>query len=222
MAVMKIKDAVGDNLRTDIKDTELKAFLKLANTINMAKLETISLYSTDDKPAPLMTTGTINKISYVLPTAGVGNYGNIRAYIKRKFSAEPFTAENAQIAVAFCILFGSCTTTQYVPVIENHTDTLIQTKVLRDSVWLHDSIHVMERGDTMLIEKWHTRYVTKETHDTTYVSKTDSVPVPYPVEVQVPAELTWWQQTRLHLANVLLWALLIAGAGWLLKKKLWR
>ena len=126
------------------------------------------------------------------------------------------------VVIAFCILFGSCTTTQYVPVIENHTDTLIQTKVLRDSVWLHDSIHVMERGDTVLIEKWHTRYVTKETHDTTYVSKTDSVPVPYPVEVQVPAELTWWQQTRLHLANVLLWTLLIAGAGWLLKKKLWR
>ena len=98
-AVMQIKDAVGDNLRTDIKDTELKSFIKLANTVNMAKIETISLYSTDDKPAPLMTTGMINKISYVFPSAGVGNYDSIRAYIKRKFSAEPFTAENAQVAV---------------------------------------------------------------------------------------------------------------------------
>lgn len=99
IAVMKIKDAVGDNLRTDFKDTEIKALIKLANTMNIAKLENISLYSTDDKPAALLTTGTINKISYVLPTAGVGNYANIRAYIKRKFSAEAFTSENAQIAV---------------------------------------------------------------------------------------------------------------------------
>ena len=99
VAVMKIKDAVGDNLRTDFKDNELKTLLKLANTMNIAKLENISLYSTDDKPAPLMTTGMINKISYVFPSAGVGNYNSIRAYIKRKFSAEAFTAENAQITV---------------------------------------------------------------------------------------------------------------------------
>ncbi len=98
-AVMKIKDAVGDNLRTDVKDTELKTFIKLANTLNLAKIDNISLYSTDDKPSPLMTTATINKISYVIPSAGVGNYANIHSYIKRKFSAEPFTAENAQIAV---------------------------------------------------------------------------------------------------------------------------
>jgi hypothetical protein len=41
----------------------------------------------------------------------------------------------------------------------------------------------------------------------------DSIPVPVPVEVvkEVPAELTWWQQTRLHLANILLWSLLIVG-----------
>ena len=99
VAVMKIKDAVGDNLRTDFKDTEIKTLLKLANTVNIAKLETISLYSTDDKPAPLMTTATINGISYVVPSEGVGKYGNIRSYIKRKFSSEPFTSENAQITV---------------------------------------------------------------------------------------------------------------------------
>lgn len=98
-AVIQIKDAVGDNLRTDFKDTEIKTALKVASNVDMAALETISLYSTDDKPAALMTTGTINGISYVLPTAGVGNYSNIKAYIKRKMSAEAFTSENAQISV---------------------------------------------------------------------------------------------------------------------------
>jgi hypothetical protein len=34
----------------------------------------------------------------------------------------------------------------------------------------------------------------------------DSIPVPYPVEVikEVPEELSWWQQLRLWLGNVLL------------------
>ena len=99
MAVMEIKDAVGDNLRTDFKDTELKTLVKLGGTINFTALETLSLFTTEDKPAPLMKTGTINGISYVLPTAGLNNYGTIHAYIKRKFTAAPFTSENAQIVV---------------------------------------------------------------------------------------------------------------------------
>lgn len=32
----------------------------------------------------------------------------------------------------------------------------------------------------------------------------DSIPVPYPVEVEVPAQLTWWQKTRMHGGEVLL------------------
>ena len=99
-----------------------------------------------------------------------------------------------------------CTTTKYVTVPEYHTDTLIQTQVQKDSVWLHDSTFIREKGDTVLIERWHTQYKWRELHDTTYISKTDSVPAPYPVETikEVPAQLTWWQQTRLHLANILL------------------
>ena len=97
-----------------------------------------------------------------------------------------------------------CTTTKYVTVPEYHTDTLIQTKVLKDSVWLHDSTFIREKGDTVLIERWHTQYKWRELHDTTYVSKTDSIPYPVEVTKEVPAKLTWWQQTRLYLANILL------------------
>jgi hypothetical protein len=49
--------------------------------------------------------------------------------------------------------------------------------------------------------------------------------IPYPVEVvkEVPAQLTWWQQTRIHLANILLWLLLLAavvcGVKWYIKNK---
>jgi hypothetical protein len=46
----------------------------------------------------------------------------------------------------------------------------------------------------------------------------DSIPVPYPVEKQVPAELTWWQQTKMHIGGVVLWLIGIAAVVWLIKK----
>ena len=92
------------------------------------------------------------------------------------------------LALSMC----SCTTTQYVPVIEHKTDTLIQTRLQRDSIYLKDSTHVSEKqnGDTLVIERdrWHTKYVEKQVRDTTYISKTDTVPAPYPVIKEVPRQ----------------------------------
>ena len=68
------------------------------------------------------------------------------------------------IAFAVCALFGSCTTTKYVPVIEHRTDTLIQTNLQHDSIYVHDSIMVSQQGDTVRIEKWHTKYVERESY----------------------------------------------------------
>lgn len=116
----------------------------------------------------------------------------------------------------------SCTTTKVVTVEKVKTDTTYIVKHQRDSVWKHDSIRVSEKGDTVTIEKWHTKYIEREVHDTLYRAKHDSVPVPYPVEKIVPAELSWWQQARIHLANILLYGLVIVGiiqlGKWHLKK----
>ena len=105
----------------------------------------------------------------------------------------------------------SCTTTRVVTVERVKNDTTYITKQQRDSIWLHDSIHVTERGDTISIERWHTKYIEREVHDTLYRAKTDSVPVPYEVIKEVPAELSWWQTARIYLANILLYAILIFG-----------
>ena len=113
------------------------------------------------------------------------------------------------IALAACSLFSGCSTTKYVPVIEYHTDTLIQTKVVHDSIYINDSTVITEKGDTVRIEKWHTKYITRESHDTLYISKTDTIPKPYPVEKEVPAELTWWQQMRIHIGGIVIFLALI-------------
>jgi hypothetical protein len=123
------------------------------------------------------------------------------------------------IACALITMCTGCTTTQYVPVIEHKTDTVYQNKVKHDSIWQHDSVQIMIKGDSVTIDRWHTKYVSKEVHDTTYISKTDSVPVPYPVEKLVPAELTTWQKLRMNIGTFMIFATLLFAVGWLLKRK---
>lgn len=116
------------------------------------------------------------------------------------------------LAVVIMMLTG-CTTIRYVPVVEHRTDTVQITRQQRDSIWLHDSISVKEKDDTIRIEKWHTKYIESISHDTTYISKRDTIPCPYPVEVEVEKQLTWWQKFRLNMANLILWFLLIWGVA---------
>ena len=113
----------------------------------------------------------------------------------------------AAVGILLCAMFSGCTTTKYITVPEYHTDTLRQVTVRHDSVMVHDSIHVSDKGDTVLIEKWHTQYRDRIVRDTIYQSKRDSIPYPVEVVKEVPAKLTWWQQTRLHMANIVLWLL---------------
>ena len=106
------------------------------------------------------------------------------------------------------LLLTSCTTTKVVEVEKVRTDTTYITKWQRDSVWLHDSIRVREKGDSVWVERWHTKFVEREVHDTLYQAKTDSIPVPYWKIKEVPAPLSWWQKLRLWLGNIVLLSLL--------------
>ena len=129
--------------------------------------------------------------------------------------------QNFCIAILVVVLMAGCKTKEKVVTVEKvRNDTTYITKHQRDSVWLHDSIHVTEKGDTIRIEKWHTKYIEKATHDTLYQHKTDSVPVPYPVEKLVERELSWWQQTRIHLGEALLAIAGIAVVVFVIRRKL--
>ena len=128
---------------------------------------------------------------------------------------------NFCLIILFALLFIGCKTKERVVTVEKvRNATTYITKHQRDSVWLHVSNHVTEKGDTIRIERWHTKYVEKATHDTLYQHKTDSVPVPYPVEKLVERELTWWQQTRMHLGEALLALAGIAVVLFVIKRKL--
>lgn len=126
----------------------------------------------------------------------------------------------AAVVVMVVLTLCGCKSVEYVAVTQEHTDTLWQSHSLRDSIYVHDSTYVFERGDTVMVEKWHTKYKLKEVHDTTYVATHDTIPAPYPVEVvkEVPADISWWQQTRMHIGGVVLWLIGIVAVVWLIKK----
>lgn len=115
------------------------------------------------------------------------------------------------------LIFTSCTTTRVVERVR--TDTLMITKLQRDSIWLHDSTIVKVKGDTVEVEKWHTKYVEKAVYDTIYKSKTDSIPVPVPVEKKVEKQLSGWQNFRLWMGNIALIAILLF-MGWRILKRI--
>lgn len=96
------------------------------------------------------------------------------------------------LAMTLCSLMG-CKSVKYVPVTEyrdryvSRTDTMVKV----DSVYLHDSVSVMMRGDTVYMTK--TRY--KDRLKYVYNTRTDTVTVhdsvPYPVKVEVEKKETF-------------------------------
>jgi hypothetical protein len=119
----------------------------------------------------------------------------------------------AVVVVVVVLALCGCKSVEYVAVPQQHTDTLIITKHQRDSIFLKDSTHVSEKGDTVRIEHWRTQFVKKEVHDTTYIANHDTIPAPYPVEVvkEVEKDLSWWQLTKMHIGGVVLWLIGIAA-----------
>ena len=109
------------------------------------------------------------------------------------------------LMLAFC----SCKSVEYVPVIEHKTDTLIQTKVQHDSIHVKDSTIVDMRDSIIKIEHWHTKYVEKQVHDTLYQSKTDSIPVPYPITEYVEKKLSTWQVVLMTIGTLTLMGIIV-------------
>ena len=121
------------------------------------------------------------------------------------------------VMVFVIVLLTSCSPKViYVP--EVHTDSIYITKHQKDSVWLHDSILVTEKGDTIRVEKWHTKYIERQVHDTCFVTKTDSVAVPYPVKEKLTIKDKF--NVYLQCMGIVFGILLVFIVIWLVTK--WR
>ena len=113
------------------------------------------------------------------------------------------------VAVA---LVGCRTREVVVTVPEYHTDTLYVAKVERDSVFVQDSVWVREKGDTVLVDRWHVSYKERVRVDTVYEHQIDTVAkvVEVPGKASDTKKVTWWQRVRMTLGAIAL-VLIVAG-----------
>ena len=93
--IISLAGTLGDNLRTNFSIDEMKSLAHLTYDFDFNNIRQVSLI----EPERLMTTGTINGISYVLPVGGNGNYSNIRAYVAKMFSSDPKQYEDPTILI---------------------------------------------------------------------------------------------------------------------------
>lgn len=144
------------------------------------------------------------------------------------------------ILLGLLALFGSCTTTKYVPVPETHTEHHWHT----DSVFRHDSTHTERQTTIMQLDSaqmaeygirlnraeraWLVRTQELERQLSLLMQQSarsdtvrDTVQVVCPVEVLPDKEpgLPWWQSVLMYLGAFVLGALLVYGTAWFL---MWR
>lgn len=118
--------------------------------------------------------------------------------------------------VLLAMAVTSCRSVRYVPVETVKHDSVYVGKVVRDSVFVKDSVLVV-KGDTVTEYRWKYVFKYKDRTDTLYVNRTDTIRVPYPVE----AKLTKWQQFKMEAggyAIALAVILVIAVAGYFVMK----
>lgn len=102
------------------------------------------------------------------------------------------------IAAALLIMCCSCTRTVYVPQTSVQKDSIYLTQYKRDSIYLHDSVFIHSKADTLIVEKWHTKLVKLVESDTLYIERNDTISEPYPVE----KPLTYWQKSFMSIGKV--------------------
>lgn len=124
-------------------------------------------------------------------------YDYIMGKVSRCITLAPFMC-----IILLASAIWSCRSIKYVPVESIQYDSVYLNKVVKDSIYIKDSV-LLVKGDTIVEYRYKYIYQYKDKTDTLYVTKTDSVQVPYPVEKQ----LTWWQQFQIDVGG---WAIGIA------------
>ena len=118
--------------------------------------------------------------------------------------------------VLLLFLFLCGCRTKYVPIESVRYDSVMIEKLMRDSVFVRDSVYLKETGDTIYKYKDRFVYVYKNRVDTFFAEKIREIEVPVPVE----RKLTWWERVKLKYAEWVIGALALVYAlrQWLARK----
>ena len=114
---------------------------------------------------------------------------------------------------AFLLLVGCKTIEREVPVTIEHTTERVRVDHVRDTLYRHDSVTTFIKGDTVVIERWHTlKGVNFVTHVDTLTERVE-VPVKVKeVEVRKVNILRWWQKLLMGAGAAALLAIAVVAA----------
>ena len=99
---LALVNAVGDNLRTNFTLEEIKSMVHLAADVNISGMRQVAL--TNPETNTYYVTNTTMPvggydISFVVPSAGITNYTQIKKFIAKEFSTDFATREGANLLV---------------------------------------------------------------------------------------------------------------------------
>ena len=96
-AVTGLLEALGNNLRTNIETKEVRTLMDVAQHTKNENIKSLDFNSEENRiliPGPVAGSG-----SHVIPAAGLYNYSELRKYILRELTAEPFMKEEPVVTV---------------------------------------------------------------------------------------------------------------------------
>ena len=125
------------------------------------------------------------------------------------------------LILLFLLLMCGCRT-EYVPIESVRYDSVMIEKLMRDSVFVRDSVYLKEKGNTIYKYKDRFVYVYKNRVDTFFVEKIREIEVP----VQVERELSWWERVKIEYTEIVISVLISIALIYTLCKwiarKIWK
>ena len=119
------------------------------------------------------------------------------------------------VILTLLLIFNSCRS-RHLPISENNTaDSLRAISVRSDSIVVHDSIYIVERGDTIFQYKYKYIYRDRVLHDTLHHHRCDTITQ----FVEVERQLTFWQQKKMEIGSLVMWIAPFIAAIMLVKWK---
>lgn len=140
--------------------------------------------------------------------------------------------------ILVAIMLASCVGARYASTYEgsrdstrvstHHMDSIFARMTQRDSIYVHDSIYVREKGDTVYqyVEKLRYKYVNsvdtlykyRTLLDTVYIERCDSIRVEKPVYIEKPRR--WYEKGLMLVGSMCCIALILWTLIMYLKRKI--
>ena len=119
----------------------------------------------------------------------------------------------AIITILFLLLVSCKTIEREVPVTLEHTTERVRVDHVRDTLYRHDSVTTFIKGDTVVIERWHTLRGANLVTRVDTIAERVEVPVKVKeVEVRKVNILRWWQKLLMGAGVAALLAIAVAAA----------